>query len=736
MQMLRNAAIATLLLAFTGSPAFAEQDEERLKIGLALSGGGARGGAHVGVLKALEELDVKVDYIAGTSMGAIIGGLYASGYGAEEIEQILIETDWKKGLTDRPARKDRTMRKKELEYEFLIPYRIGFNKGKFQMPLGAIEGQHLDQLFHKMLLPVVGINQFDQLPIPFRAVATDLVTGEAVVLSSGSLPNTLRASMSVPGIFAPVTINDRILVDGGMSNNLPVNVVREMGADIVIAVDISSPLLKEEQLTSIISVTEQLTNFLTRRTTELQIESLGSDDVLIVPELGDFSSADFEGAEDVVHLGYEAAVQAQNELMALAHGGGREPVRPPGQPTADYIVQFVNIDNKSVLNDEIIRSRLDVDLGEPIDLQALDESVDKIYSLDVFKAVTYDLVTDDKGQHGVIVHARPREWGPNYLQFGLELSSDFSGNSEFKLGVAYTRNALNSLGGELRVVGSMGREGEISFDFYQPIDLEANWFVEPQVYWRQQTYNLWQEDTNIARLEISGLGLEFGIGRNLSTTDRLRLDYEFARGNADVITGDLGFPIDDRIKIGELRLRYEHDSLSSIWFPTSGMLHQFEYLYASDDLGASSIYQQVLANGTLSFSRDKNSVSFNYDTGYSFNDKAPLERWFRLGGFGRLSGLAPDQLAGRHSALVNLTYYRRLNNMDIFKTYAGFTLEAGNVWEFSDEIGFDDLRYGASLFLGAETPIGPVYFAVGHSDNGDNAVYFYVGNPFRIRRFD
>ena len=736
MQMLRNAAIATLLLAFTGSPAFAEQDEERLKIGLVLSGGGARGGAHVGVLKALEELDVKVDYIAGTSMGAIIGGLYASGYGAEEIEQILIQTDWKKAMTDRPARKDRTMRKKELEYEFLIPYRIGFNKGKFQMPLGAIEGQHLDQLFHKMLLPVVGIIQFDQLPIPFRAVATDLVTGEAVVLSSGSLPNTLRASMSVPGIFAPVTINDRILVDGGMSNNLPVNVVREMGADIVIAVDISSPLLKEEQLTSIISVTEQLTNFLTRRTTELQIESLGSDDILIVPELGDFSSADFEEAEDIVHLGYEAAVQAQNELMALAHGGGREPVRPPGQSTADYIVHFVDIDNKSVLNDEIIRSRLDVDLGEPIDLQALDESVDKIYSLDVFKAVTYDLVTDDKGQHGVVVHARPREWGPNYLQFGLELSSDFSGNSEFKMGVAYTRNALNSLGGELRVVGSMGREGEISFDFYQPIDLEANWFVEPQVYWRQQNYDLWQDDTNIARLQISGLGLELGIGRNLSTTDRLRLDYEFARGDADVITGDLGFPIDDRIKIGELRLRYEHDSLSSIWFPTSGMLHQFEYLYASDDLGASSNYQQVLANGTLSFSRDKNSVSFNYDAGYSFNNKAPLERWFRLGGFGRLSGLAPDQLTGRHSALVNLTYYRRLNNMDIFKTYAGFTLEAGNVWEFSDEIGFDDLRYGASLFLGAETPIGPVYFAVGHSDNGDNAVYFYVGNPFRIRRFD
>ncbi len=736
MQMLRIAALTVLLLSFPISPVLAEQDVERLKIGLALSGGGARGGAHVGILKALEELDVEIDYIAGTSMGAIIGGLYASGYSAEEIEHILIDTDWKKAMTDKPARKDRTMRKKELENQFLIPYRVGFNKGKLQLPLGAIEGQHLNQLFHKMLLPVVGINQFDQLPIPFRAVATDLVTGEAVVLSSGSLPDTLRASMSVPGIFAPVRIDGRLLVDGGMSNNLPVNVVREMGADIVIAADISSPLLKEEQLTSILSVTEQLTNFLTRRTTERQIKSLGPGDVLIVPELGNFSSTDFEAADDIVHLGYEAALQAQDELLAMAGGGGREPVRPPGQPAADYIVHFVDIDNRSVLNDELIQSRLDVDLGEPIDLQALDESVDKIYSLDVFESVTYDLVKNDEGQQGVVVHAKPRAWGPNYLQFGLELSSDFSENSDFKLGVAYTRNALNSLGGELRVVGSIGREGEISFDFYQPIDLEANWFVQPQVYWRRQNYNLWQDDTNIAKLEINGLGLQFGIGRNLSTTDRLRLDYEFGRGDADVITGDLGFPIDDRIKIGELRLRYDHDSLSSVWFPTSGMLHRLEFLYASDDLGAASNYQQAMANGTLAFSRGRNTVMFNYDAGYSFDDKAPIERWFRLGGFGRLSGLAPDQLTGRHSALAVMAYYRRLNSLDLIPTYAGFTLETGNTWEYRNDIRFDNLRYGVSLFVGAETPLGPVYFSVGHSDNGDNAVYFYVGNPFRISRFD
>ena len=736
MQKFQIAAMAILLLSLPVSPVVANLDEERPKIGLALSGGGARGGAHVGILKALEEMNVPVDYIAGTSMGAIIGGLYASGYSADEIETILIETDWKKGLTDRPARRDRTMRKKDLERQFLIPYRVGFNKGRFQLPLGAIEGQHLDQIFQRILLPVVGISDFDQLPIPYRAVATDLVTGDEVILSAGSLPDALRASMSVPGVFAPVRIGEQILVDGGMSNNLPVSVVRAMGADIVIAVDISSPMLTEEQLTSVLSVTEQLTNFLTRRTTVRQIELLGERDLLIVPDLGDFSSTDFEGAEEIVHLGYEAALESQASLAELAQAQFPQPAQPNLPSESDLIVHFVEIENRSVLDDQLIRSRLAVELGQPIDLQKLDESVDRIYSLDVFESVTYDLVKNEQGQQGVIVHASPRDWGPNYFQLGIELSSDFSENSDFKLGAAYTRNALNSLGGELRVVASIGREDAISFDFYQPVDHQARWFVEPQVYWRRQNFNIWVDDVNIAELQIGGWGAEFGVGRNLSTTDRLRLDYGFARGDADVITGNPGFPFDDQVKIGELNLEYLHDSLDNLWFPTSGMTHRLGYLYASDDLGAAFDYQQALAAGTLAFTRSRNTWMFNYGAGYSFDDKAPFERWFRLGGLGRLSGLAPQQLSGRQAALAVLAYYRRLNNQDLFPVYAGATLETGNVWNFSDDIGFDDLRYSGSIFVGADTPIGPVYLAFGHSDNGDNAVYFYVGNPFSSSRFD
>lgn len=736
MQIFRLAVLGLMLLSVPSVSIFADNGNARPKIGLALSGGGARGGAHVGVLKALEELGVEVDYIAGTSMGAIIGGLYASGYSASEIEEILIGTDWKKAMTDRPARRDRTMRKKELESQFFIPYRIGFNNGKIQMPLGAIEGQHLDQLFHDMLLPVVGVHEFDQLPIPFRAVATDLVSGEAVILSGGSLPDSLRASMSVPGVFAPVRIDGKILVDGGMSNNLPVDVVRQMGAQIVIAVDISSPMLTEEQLTSVLSVSQQLSNFLTRKNADAQIASLGPDDFLIVPELGEFSSANFQEAPKIVSIGYDATLLQTDRLAGIAGQRSTEPGRMVLGDTVPYTVQFIEIDNSSVLNDRLIRSRLDVEVGQPLDLDALNDSVDTIYSLDVFESVTYDFVTDEQGREGLVIHAKRRDWGPNYFQFGMELASDFSGSSDFRLGVAYTRNALNSLGGELRVVGAIGVEDEISLDFYQPIDIKARWFIEPQVYARRRNYNLWEDTTNIATLEISGWGTNLGFGRNLSTTDRLRLDYEFGRGKARTVTGDLGFPFDDRVRIGELKLRYLHDSLDSLWFPTSGSSHVLEYLYASDSLGASDNYQQALADGLINISSGKNNWSFHYEAGYSFDDKAPIERWFRLGGLGRLSGLVPQQLSGRQSALATLAYYRLLNDYDLLRTYAGFTLEAGNVWETSDDIGFDDLRYSASVYFGAVTPIGPIYLAYGHSDSGDNAVYFYLGNPFRVRRFD
>jgi len=738
------ALLILMLLSTQGLPVYAGEGpyegeyRERPKIGLALSGGGARGGAHVGVLKALEELDVPIDYIAGTSMGAIIGGMYAAGYNADELEQVLEDMNWSGAMTDKLPRRQQSMRKKDLDAQFLIPYRVGFNKGGIQLPLGVVEGQHLDQVFHRILLPVQGISDFDQLSIPFRAVATDLVTGEEVVISGGSLPDALRASMSVPGAFAPVVLNGRKLVDGGMVNNLPVSVVRDMGADIVIAVDISTPLLTEEQLVSVLKVAEQLTGFLTRRNTEEQIASLGPGDILLIPDLEGVSAADFENADEIAKKGLEAAMARREDLAVLSMPQVQDPAeRPPilDHSLPAYLVQFITINNGSVLDDEIIRSRLELEPGQPLDILALEKSVDRVYGLDVFESVTYNLVRNEAGEQGVEIIAKPRSWGPNYLQFGLEFSDDFSGNNEFKIGAAYTRNALNSLGGELRVTAAFGREEELSFDFYQPLDTGEQWFIEPQAFLRREQFNVWEDDNLIAKLDIAGYGARLGFGRNFSTTDLVRMDYQYFRGDAELAVGVLDFPLDDDVKIGELIFEYRHDSLNSLWFPTDGMFHRLDYRLARDSLGAAFDYEQASAAGAFSLSGGKNTLLLNYEAAYSFDDAAPVERWFELGGFARLSGLIPDQLSGRQLGLFSLVYLRRLNNIDILPAYAGISLEAGNVWDYADDVSFGDLRKSGSIFVGAETPLGPVYLAWGYSDSGDNTLYFYLGNPFRRNRF-
>src|SRR5690554_854065 len=288
---------------------------ERPRIGLALSGGGARGGAHIGVLRALEELRVPIDYIAGTSIGAIVGGFYAAGHSTDDLEELVRTIDWDTAFLNITPRQLRSFRRKRDDDSFLVRQRPGLNRGEIELPLGLVQGQMIDLIIAQYTLSASTVDDFDELRVPFRAVAADIATGEAVVLEEGSLARAIRASMALPAALPPVEIDNQLLVDGGIAMNLPVEIARELGADIVIAVDISAALREREELRSVLDVTSQLTNLLTREGVERQRELLVGEDVLLQPEFGpDLTSVDFELMEDAIEYGYAIAMEHRDEL--------------------------------------------------------------------------------------------------------------------------------------------------------------------------------------------------------------------------------------------------------------------------------------------------------------------------------------------------------------------------------------------------------------------------------------
>ncbi|MEJ2309276.1 MAG: patatin-like phospholipase family protein [Gammaproteobacteria bacterium] len=732
--------ILPLVLApFSPGKAVAAPDKhQRPSIGLALSGGGARGSAHLGVLRLLEEMNIPVDYIAGTSMGSIIGGLYASGMSVDEIEQALTDIHWEDIFSDLQPREERRFRRKMDDYLYLVRYRVGVNeqKGEVNLAPALIQGQKFDLILRKYLLPVANIDNFDRLRIPFRAVATDIVRGKAAVLGSGDLPTAIRASMAVPAVFAPVELNDKLLVDGGIAMNLPVSVVREMGADIVIAVDISTPGLERDQIKSALDMLNQLSALLTRRDTELQIASLTTRDVLIVPALGErVTSADFKPEKllEGVAIGYAGASAHRAELSRLAvsaplYATYRKSIAPPSRtrPTIDY----VHVENESRLSDEVLSSRVTVKPGEPLDPEQLEEDVGRIYGLDNFESVRYR-VEERNGETGVIISAKQKSWGTSSLQLGLELSSTSTGNSFFNLGTAFTMMPMNKYNGEWRTFAQIGEEPLLFTEFYQPLDPDESWYVNVGAGWINRDVSIYEgysANAALAEYTIDSSGLRLAGGRNLGNWGRISLAYERYTGDASLSAGTAPMESFD-FDIGELELRLAVDTLDNVTFPSQGW-RGFAYGRVSrTDLGADSDFEQYgfSAMRAGSMGRHLFSALAYFET--TPNDDAPVESLFSLGGFARLSGYSENQLSGQSAGLLRGTYMYDLDTSFV-STYVGGTAEFGGVWQQQDDISLDDSILAGSLFVGVDTVVGPVFLGYGHAEGGNSGIYLFLGRPW------
>ena len=712
---------------------------ERPRIGLALSGGGARGAAHIGVLKFLEAERIPIDFIAGTSMGSIVGGLYASGMTADEIEQTLLRMDWEHIFNDQPPREARSFRRKRDDDLYLVNARPGIRDGRLTFPLGAIQGQKLDLALRELTLPVGAISHFDQLSIPFRAVATDLANGEAVAIDHGDLAQAMRASMAVPAVFAPTPIDGRLLVDGGIANNLPIDVVRAMGADIVIAVDISTPFLPLEQITHVFAVATQLTSIMTRGNTDWQISTLTAQDILLVPKLGTLGSADFSRAFEAVSIGYQAATARHDALRALALSADQYAqhvaARPQRHEAAPLVVAFVEVDNQSRVADSLLLERIRTQPGGPLNLAEIEADIAGIFGLGLFESVSYNLQDDDDGGTGVVVHARERSWGPNYLQFGVRMTSDSRGESNWNIGIGHLRSAINPLGGEVRAGLQIGSEPSVGLEWYQPLNPASSWFFNPSANIGRAFVDTFASDgeQQLARFQVDQQQINLAGGRTFGNTTEARMGYRFNIGDISFKTDSNPSPAYEKASgnFRDARIfgSVTTDTLDNANWPSRGQFGFLDFASAHRSLGGDTTFAQAGAVWTQFASLGSNTVGVMGRVHSTVDGTAPVQDRFRLGGFLRLSGFAQDSLSGAHSGHVTVMGYRSFKPLPVLSWFVGSSLEYGGVWEDRRDL-FRDGFVAGSVFVGADTPVGPLYLGYGLAENNNRALFLYIGQPF------
>ncbi|MFV9616484.1 MAG: patatin-like phospholipase family protein, partial [Gammaproteobacteria bacterium] len=565
----------------------------RPKIGLVLSGGGARGFAHIGVLKVIEENNIPIDYIVGTSMGSIIGGLYAIGLSPEEIERGVQGIAWDKVFSDFANRDYKSYRRKQDDYDFFNMYRVGINDDGLQISPGLIEGQQIELALDRLAYPGFHIHDFDQLHIPFRAVATNIENGEPFIIKTGNLARAMRASMSIPGALPPITIDDTLLVDGGIANNVPIDIVRKMGADIVIVVDVSAPLDKKEDIKSSIDVTGQLTTILTRRIADIQIKTMKGNDVLIVPGANEISSSDFTKHPELIQAGYISATEKIDYLKKLSlsyEAYSSYLAALPKIAVKQPIIEFIEINNKTALRDDVLRARIQQKIGEPLDITQLEQDLSYIYGLDYSGSVVYDIEQRD-GKHGLTIYVRDREWAHSYLQFGLSIESAFEVISITNFNAAYNKNNLNDLAGEFRAVGVLGSEPELTAELYQPVNIELDTFISLKTGFKTEIVPTLIDDHIESVQRINRTFFTVSAGQLFLQNTNFSLGLSYNDGRINSISG-LKVLQPDFIE-SYYFVKLFHDSLDNLSFPNTGFFSNLSFTANREDLGADLDYEQI-----------------------------------------------------------------------------------------------------------------------------------------------
>ena len=666
-------------------------------------------------------------------MGALVGAMYASGMSVDEIEQTVLTLDWSALFNDALERRERTYRRKRDDELVVAAPGVGIGKDGVKVASGLLAGERILLLFEDLIEPVSTIEDFDRLPIPYRAVASDINNGEPVVLGTGDLALAMRASMSIPGAFPPVQIDGRVLVDGGVARNVPIDVVRNMGADIVIAVDVGTPLETVTPNSNVLALAWQVLGLVTVRNTQEQLATLTDRDILISPPLGkDVATGDFKKGREALAIGKRGVDAAAPQLarLSLPEAAYAQNVSiRTGRQTAPPIVQFVRLDNRTRYRDEYLLARLDIPLNQPLDSDKLAADLHKTFGFATLSLATYEVV-EEEGRTGVVLHMQEKSQGPNYLEAGLTMSSNLDGNFDFSVRMGVLQSPINDRGGEMRYLLQLGDETGLLAEYYQPFGTRSHYFFVTRAEYLANQINTFDASGHqTAEYDVRRAGIGFRVGREFGNYGAVSLGMRRITGKADVQIGDPGLP-DFDFESGDASVDVTVDRLDSLFFPRDGYAVSALYRVSRDALGADAEFDQFDFDSLYAKAFGDHSVLLGLRYHSTTSGVAPIQSLYRIGGFSRLVGFQPNELSGQHYAVLLSGYSWQIGTVLDQKAQVGTLIEYGNAWQDRSDIDFGNAILNGSVYIGMDSWIGPILFGIGAREGGERNLFLEVGHKF------
>jgi len=735
---LAGAALGVVAMLGGPGPSFAQADpaaaeSRRPRVALVLSGGGARGFAHVGVLRVLRELQVPIDLVVGTSMGSVVGGAFAAGNTVEAMEQVVRGTDWPAVVADRPARDQLNFRRRE--DDLLLPSRIefGVTRGGIVLPPSAAGNAALEAALARLMPGDTRARPVSRLAVPFRSVASDLVSGELVELAETPLFLAMRASLAVPGVFAPVRLDQRLLVDGGLVRNLPIDLARAMGAEVVIAVNVGTPLAPESELGDAVGVAQQMLRILTEQNVQRSLKELGPRDILIAPDLRGVAFMDFAAHERAMQQGLLAARHVAAQLQALAVPAAeyaaheRQRLAGAGAAEPPAVVAQLRVQGTVHIAPEALRAQSGLAEGREATRAQLDEAARRLYGRGDLERIEIESRDDARGR-SVTLHVTEAEWARSRVRLGIELATDFGDGSAFNLGLLHVLSSLDERGAELRTLARIGTTRQLALQWWQPLGLASPWYVAATAQYGGQASDLFERGHKVLRADFKTGSVSLMLGRGLADWGDIRVGVRRGRADVRALVPDDGSRAPVRLYDTTRVLQLRIDTLDTLAFPRRGHLVSMVWeRSAAQHAGAPGLAQSDFI-GLVAFGGGNWAGHIYTEWARASSGLAPLN----LGGFLRLSGTATNSVEGQRVVLGRWVMARRLASMPLGLggfVHGGFSLELGGAADAGESLRVSLLRQAASAFVSVDTRFGPLYLAAGATRGANATLYLFLG-PF------